>query len=84
MKYGALSRETGRVIVEGQKVGNTFRLTWRELGGPAVAGPPQRTGFGTLLGDRTAQGELGGNIVRGWAPEGLTVSITVPQVELAR
>ena len=84
VKYGALSREAGRVIVEGEKVGDAFRITWRELGGPAIAGPPATNGFGTLLGDRTAKGELGGDIVRGWAPEGLTAAITVPQTELSR
>jgi PAS domain S-box-containing protein len=59
IKYGALSNEKGRVTIAwslGEGSDAKLRLSWRESDGPPVA-PPTRTGFGTLLIERT----LGGN-----------------------
>jgi PAS domain S-box-containing protein len=53
-KYGALSRDTGRVSIRwGVIDGGTFFIEWREQGGPAVA-PPQREGFGSTVLKRIA------------------------------
>jgi two-component sensor histidine kinase len=49
VKYGALSNESGRVVLTGRREGETYHLLWQEIGGPPVAGPPQRQGFGTVL-----------------------------------
>ncbi len=52
VKYGALSREGGRVIVEWcvrSPEGNAeLVLTWQEIGGPPAA-EPSRVGFGSKL-----------------------------------
>ncbi|WP_395395760.1 PAS domain S-box protein [Novosphingobium sp. BL-8A] len=53
LKYGALSSATGRVAIVWSVVpacgdDPTFRISWRESGGPAVAAP-ERPGFGTRI-----------------------------------
>ncbi len=60
VKYGALSTETGMVRLTGERDGDLYRLTWEEMGGPPVAGAPDRKGFGTQMAARSAAGQLGG------------------------
>ena len=47
-KYGSLSRETGRVLVDWQTDGRAVALHWREKGGPKVESP-NKQGFGSQL-----------------------------------
>jgi len=51
-KYGALSNETGRVIVSwtitAEERRNKLNFKWQEKGGPPVT-EPERTGFGTSM-----------------------------------
>lgn len=73
LKYGALSRPEGRVVVgwalgEAEEVG----FTWRETGGPRVETPPSE-GFGTKLMDRLVRHELNGRLDRQYEPGGLIV-----------
>jgi len=60
VKYGALSKRTGRVHVAWEPVGNeerrNVRLTWHEIGGPPVT-VPKRKGFGSLLIESSGDGE---------------------------
>jgi two-component sensor histidine kinase len=84
VKYGALSNESGRVVLTGKREGETYHLVWQEVGGPQVSGPPQRQGFGTVLAARSVAGQLGGQITHDWAREGLTVRLTIPVENLAR
>jgi two-component sensor histidine kinase len=77
VKYGALSTETGQVRLTGARNGNTYRLTWEEIGGPPVAGVPKRKGFGTQMAARSASGQLGGTITHEWSPGGLRVSLSM-------
>jgi two-component sensor histidine kinase len=81
-KYGALSVETGAVDVRCAEEGNRFTLTWRERGGPRIDIGPRREGFGSLLA-RTVERELGGEIVKDWKPEGLTIWLTVARDRIA-
>lgn len=49
LKYGALSGEAGRILIEVQPLRPGFmELVWTERGGPEVV-PPARRGFGTRL-----------------------------------
>jgi len=79
LKYGALSAPGGRVVVEWSTspASGTLELHWRESGGPALAGPPERRSFGSQLIDATVPGQLGGEVRRRWEPGGLQVEITV-------
>lgn len=83
VKHGALASETGSVDVawsqdaEGD-ADRQFRLIWTESGGTPIAGPPQRTSFGTLLMERSVRNNLGGTIERRWEPGGLVCTITLP------
>jgi len=83
VKHGALVSETGSVDVawsqdaEGD-ADRQFRLIWTQSGGKPIAGPPQRTSFGTLLMERSVRNNLGGTIERRWEPGGLVCTITLP------
>ena len=75
-KYGALSMLTGHVDVACAESDDQFVLTWRERGGPRVD-QQNGEGFGTLLARATIEGQLGGEILRNWEPEGLTIRVAV-------
>ena len=59
-------------------------MTWTETGGPAVAGPPDRTGFGSSLASLSAEGQLGGRLERNWLKGGLQVVADLPATALSR
>ncbi len=84
VKYGALSNEAGRIVVRGERVGDALTLIWEERGGPPVAGPPERQGFGALMTSRTVSGQLGGALVSDWHRDGLTMKLTVPLANLTK
>jgi PAS domain S-box-containing protein len=60
IKYGALSKGGGLVIVSWQQLTqpNRVKLVWQESGGPRVD-PPARKGFGSYLIERAFGGQLG-------------------------
>jgi PAS domain S-box-containing protein len=76
-KYGALSTPGGRIDIACAQTEDRFVLTWTESGGPAIARQPGGEGFGTLLATGAVEGQLGGEIVRHWKPEGLSIRLTV-------
>jgi two-component sensor histidine kinase len=81
VKYGALVRAAGTVHITWDKSpspeGPHLTLCWRELGGPPVT-PPQRTGFGTRLIERSVTRELGGTVRMAHEAAGLVCTIEVP------
>jgi len=83
-KYGALSVEGGRVTLSTLNKGDRFILVWEERGGPAVAGEPDHSGFGSSLATLSVEGQLGGRLERIWAPEGLRVKADLPSTALSR
>ena len=60
----------------------TLRLAWHEWGGPPLAGPPQRLGFGSTLITELVRSQLGGRIEKRWERQGLACVILVPQARL--
>ena len=80
-KYGALSRQEGRVHVswrvEGGDRGRRVCLLWQERGGPPVE-PPQEKGFGTRLIERASTYELEGEVELDYAPGGLRCEMVFP------
>ena len=77
-KYGALSSPAGHVLVGWTVEGSDLILEWQETGGPALAGPPKREGFGSLLARRSVTGQLHGKLAFKWNAGGLVVRISVP------
>lgn len=85
VKYGALSNPAGRVAVSwylepqpGLAAIPLLRLRWAEAGGPPVAGPPGRRGFGSRVLDATLRRQLGGGMSQVWEASGLICQIEVP------
>ena len=80
-KYGALSRDGGRVDLTWDLVpgadGQRFRMRWAEHGGPPVA-PPSRKGFGSRLIERGLTVELDGTVRLAYAPDGVVCEIDAP------
>jgi PAS domain S-box-containing protein len=84
VKYGALSTDIGRIRIQSRRSEGSYRITWSESGGPAVQGPPQRLGFGSVMARRSSTEQLGGRIEHEWAPDGLVIRLTLPLANLAR
>ncbi|WP_431271924.1 HWE histidine kinase domain-containing protein [Dankookia sp. P2] len=81
VKHGALSVPGGRLAVrwalcEGPPP--RLDLHWTEAGGPALAGPPPRCGFGSRVLDGTVRGQLGGTVALDWPATGLVCRLDVP------
>lgn len=77
-KYGALSTADGRIDLQCSCDGNTFRIVWREVGGPPVSETPTREGFGTKMVARTIEAQLMGTIERSFMRDGLVVTLEIP------
>lgn len=81
IKYGALSNEAGRVIVDWEVVDAApspeLRLRWEEVGGPPVV-TPSRTGFGTRLIERALAWEMGGTARTEYHPRGISFTLEAP------
>lgn len=74
-KYGALSREGGRISIE-WRIDGSFTFRWTESGGPAVA-PPGRRGFGSVMIERALAAQ-GGQAQVDYRPEGVVCTINAP------
>jgi two-component sensor histidine kinase len=84
-KYGALSVPEGCVAIEWSvDHAGTLTLHWRENGGPPIAGPPARQGFGQRLLENTVRRQLGGELTLDWASEGLRCTATAPEATRPR
>jgi two-component sensor histidine kinase len=80
-KHGALSAPGGRITVSWrveEEDERRLHLRWTESGGPTVAGPPARRGFGSRVMEATMRDQLSGRVERRWRPGGLVCDITVP------
>ncbi|HUZ12875.1 MAG TPA: chemotaxis protein CheB [Caulobacteraceae bacterium] len=83
-KYGAFSVPGGRVRVSWAKANGRLALSWDEAGGPPIDAAPEREGFGSLLARRSAQGQLGGDLVFHWNPAGLAVHLSAATERLVQ
>lgn len=79
-KYGALSAPGGRVLLSWHRdePEGVLRLRWAEEGGPAVAAPPARRGFGSRVIESSVRDQLGGSVRPHWGPDGLVCDIALP------
>ncbi|MEO3433263.1 PAS domain S-box protein [Inquilinus sp. CAU 1745] len=80
-KYGALSREDGKVElrwkIESNGEAPRLKLRWEESGGPKVV-EPKRKGFGSRLIERALAAELGGEVRVSYEPAGVVCTIDAP------
>ena len=80
-KYGALSVPSGEVSlswdVRGGSADAMCCIEWKERGGPPTA-PPDKTGFGSTLIERSVRDQLRGTIVSEFTPQGLTCVMQIP------
>lgn len=83
-KYGALSSVTGSVAIQVAQDHDMVSINWIETDGPAVAGEPAATGFGTRLVQLAITQQLAGSIERHWLPQGLRVDMRVSAGRLKR
>lgn len=83
LKYGALSVEAGTLDVSSTSEGDDIGLVWMEQGGPVVASPPHRVGFGSKLVDRSVTRQLGGSIDYDWSRGGLTATLRLSRDKLS-
>jgi two-component system, chemotaxis family, CheB/CheR fusion protein len=75
VKYGALSRPSGRVAVEWRLTSATqLFVRWTETGGPAVK-PPTRQGFGTRVMERVICNQHNGELNFDWREEGVNCTV---------
>lgn len=82
VKYGSLSTAEGRIeiawsVAEEPGMEPSFRMAWRERGGPPVA-RPERTGFGLTVITRMMEASLRGAVELDYRPDGLRWSIAAP------
>jgi two-component sensor histidine kinase len=76
-KHGALASAAGTVRVGCRREGERLELSWTELDGPVLAGPPTLAGFGTTMSDRIAVTLLATQVVRRWRAGGLAASLSI-------
>ncbi|WP_336332586.1 HWE histidine kinase domain-containing protein [Pseudomonas putida] len=82
-KYGALSRSGGKLSVSWAiDAANACAISWRESDGPTVR-PPSRSGFGSVLIDRSIPFDLGGTSTVEYHPEGLQGRFMIPGKHLS-
>ncbi|MEI9902428.1 MAG: sensor histidine kinase [Hyphomicrobium sp.] len=82
VKYGALSRPSGRVSIDATVPANTtFLLVWAEIGGPAVQEPTRRS-FGSKLIEQALVTQLNGKARLGFEPGGVRYELEVPLAAL--
>ena len=74
-KYGGLSVAGGRVAVTWSRQDERLAIEWRESGPGLVVAMPGRRGFGSLLIDRLARHQLGGNSRVEYRPDGLVATV---------
>ncbi|MBX6742280.1 MAG: PAS domain-containing protein [Acetobacteraceae bacterium] len=86
LKYGALSAPGGMLTVSWRldAAERLLHLTWQESGGPRLASPPDRRGFGSRVIEQTVQSQLGGRVNQHWLEDGLICEMTVPLGRHAR
>ncbi|CAA9224601.1 MAG: Chemotaxis protein methyltransferase CheR [uncultured Craurococcus sp.] len=84
-KHGALSAPGGVVRLSWvlDHPAGLLRIRWTETGGPLIAGPPERRGFGSRVMEGTIRDQLGGAVRRDWTRAGLDCALEVPLGRLA-
>lgn len=83
LKYGALSAGTGTLDVSCARPGQDVVVVWTERGGPPVADPADKRGFGSKLVSISMSGQLGGSLDYNWHKAGVVVTLRMSAERLA-
>jgi two-component sensor histidine kinase len=83
LKYGALSAATGTLDVSCSEAEDEIVMVWTERGGPPVAPPDGREGYGSKMVSRVLANQLSGTIDRDWSPEGAIITLRMNKERLA-
>lgn len=83
LKYGALARAGGTLMVSCTEDDDEAVIVWTETGGPTVAAVRGQPGFGSTLVHRSIVRQLGGAITFEWPPAGVVVTLRVSKARLA-
>lgn len=75
-KYGACSRDEGRIHLSWEVVEGRLDLEWVESGGPEVS-EPKTKGFGSRLIQGLA-GQMGGTLTKSWRRDGMAARLVMP------
>jgi len=76
-KYGALSKQRGRLDVSWLVEDNQLRIDWLEECAEDVV-RPSKSGFGSKLIEVSVRSQLGGQLTREWRPNGLRCTLILP------
>lgn len=82
LKYGALSRPSGKVSVRWFVEDGRLVLEWEESGGPAVQAAAIES-FGSRMLRRVIEGRLAGNLTRQLRRDGVFCTLEIPGVASA-
>jgi two-component sensor histidine kinase len=83
LKYGALSVESGTLVISGTQTDAHVEIVWTEHGGPDVVIPKSIDSYGSKMIRRTVEFQLGGTVDYDWSPHGLVVTLRVAAERLA-
>lgn len=83
LKHGALSVNTGTLSISSSSNDEEVEIVWAETGGPAIAGTPERSGFGSRILRNTVEKQLHGELDLDWQEAGLVATLRVPRAQLA-
>ncbi|WP_306752504.1 sensor histidine kinase [Paracoccus actinidiae] len=76
VKYGALSRKTGRLAITSERREDRLIIHWEETFAPVQAGPSvPGQGFGTVMCELALQDQLDGSLARHFTTKGMHASI---------
>jgi len=82
-KYGALSSMKGSVSLTWQIQSDVLTLYWKEVGGPKIKQPSERS-FGLKVIRASIEQQLGGKTQFDWNSEGLRCELSIPFAETLR
>jgi two-component sensor histidine kinase len=83
LKHGALSATTGMLDISSTSTDDEIVIVWSETGGPAIAGAPERHGFGSRILRSSVERQLRGELDLDWQETGLVATLRVPRRQLA-
>lgn len=83
VKYGSLSKPTGRVEISWTVEDGDFTIAWLESGGPHPRPATATKGFGTTVITSLVETSVGGKVALGYEARGFSWRLRVPAAKIA-